>query len=201
MEERKTARAEQREGRRRADIKIEATCVWHVAVVSILLRGINDSGAHRFFDYSGKRLGVTDCQVGKYFTIQSNAGPFQGVDQTTVGGPILTGSGIDPGDPQPTQVAFAIAAIAIGVPQAFQHGLIRPPKQAMASAKLTLSHFKDLLVMPTAMRSGLYTSHDSHSCTLLSAGEDQAKARNSPVVCTQQWRKILTIFPLLSGTR
>jgi hypothetical protein len=53
----------------------------------------------------------------------------------------LPGGSIDPNDPQTPQIAFSGSPIAIGIPQTFQHGFIRPPEQAMAAAKLPLCQF------------------------------------------------------------
>src|SRR5690606_10740161 len=79
------------------------------------------------------------------------------MDQPAVGHAILPCSRVDAGDPQPAQITAASAAVAVGVPQRLQHGLIRTAEQTPASPVLTLRQLQDLLVAATCYRSTFYS--------------------------------------------
>src|SRR3972149_1877355 len=92
----------------------------------------------------------------------------------------------DAGDPQAAQIALAVPPVAVRIPQAFQHSLVRPPAQSMAGPKLAFSYLEYFFVMPVTVRSGLTSSHSSHSCEPLSASNFSLGGTLLLVARTQQ---------------
>jgi hypothetical protein len=92
------------------------------------------------------------------------------VNQAAVGGSVQTSASVNAGNPQAAKIALSGAAVAVRIPQAFQHRLVSPPEQAVASAKLAFGHLQYFFMVPAAVWAGLYTSHYSLSCEPLDAG-------------------------------
>ena len=66
--------------------------------------------------------------------------------EAAVGRSVHPGSGIDSHNPQSAKITFALPAVSIRIPQAFQQCFICPPIQAVPAAKLPLRHLEDFLV-------------------------------------------------------
>src|SRR5438045_1489717 len=50
--------------------------------------------------------GAGDRKLGQAFAIQRDTGPLEPADELTVGEPVLAGGGVDPHDPQSTEVTL-----------------------------------------------------------------------------------------------
>ena len=79
------------------------------------------------FRHSGQ---CTECRcvsrgdVSQNFAVYLYIGLFEAVDQAAVAEIIVPGRRIDAGNPQPTEIAFAVTAISIRIEKGFEHGLI-----------------------------------------------------------------------------
>jgi len=118
------------------------------------------SGRLNFFDDRGEGLGIAHSDVGQDFAIEHDVGRLEAVDEAAVGRAVQASSGIDARNPEFAQIALAHAAVAVSIPKAFEHGLIRTPEKAVAAAKIALVHFQDFLMTAVAGRATLYTSHE-----------------------------------------
>ncbi len=58
---------------------------------------------------------VIDSQISQHFAVDVHARLFQAVHQFVVGKAVHTGGGIDPGNPEPTKVAFSLAPVTVGI--------------------------------------------------------------------------------------
>jgi len=79
------------------------------------------SRSHHF----GEAISIENRQLGQHFAVELDVGFFQVSGETRVGSPVDAGGGVDAGNPEATEIAFATAAIAIGVAQGFHHLLVR----------------------------------------------------------------------------
>src|SRR6202034_641265 len=76
------------------------------------------SGSRRLaggIDESAERLGIADCDVGEDLAVELDPCQLEAVDQLRVGHPALARASVDAGDPQPAEVALAVAPVAVGV--------------------------------------------------------------------------------------
>src|SRR5690606_9631788 len=62
-----------------------------------------------------ERLGVANGQVGQDLAVDFDAGQDQAVDEVAVGQAVDPGRHVDEGDPETTEGALAVAAVAVGV--------------------------------------------------------------------------------------
>src|SRR5205085_7134468 len=96
---------------------------WGALWVTTWKRTGSGGGAAGEGDYLGEGAGVADGQVGQGLAVEGDIGLVQAVDQPAVGEAVEPGAGVDAGNPQAAQVAPAVAAVAVGVPQAVEHRL------------------------------------------------------------------------------
>src|ERR1700741_2843204 len=62
-----------------------------------------------------KGLGLADRDVGQHLTVEVEPGQFDPVHELRVGQPVLPRTGIDPLYPQGSEIALAVAPVAISV--------------------------------------------------------------------------------------
>ena len=67
------------------------------------------------FADSGEGLWIFDGEFSENFAVKFDTLGFHAIDQLAVVGTIFMGSIVDAGDPEGAQVAFAIAAITVGI--------------------------------------------------------------------------------------
>jgi hypothetical protein len=137
---------------------------------------------HRFFYNSSKSFRLTNSQISQHLAIEVNLSLFQTMDQPAVGCAVHASGSIDPGNPQLTKVSFAIPAIAISIPLAFQVLLVRTAVQLALGPVVTFIELQDLLVPLVAMRPTFYTCHVTLLCEPLGVSD----VLQSPVANTQQ---------------
>lgn len=68
-------------------------------------------------------VGMVHGQVGQYFAVQLDIAFRQFMDQAGVGDVMLTGSSVDPGDPEAAESAFFAFPVAISVLHSFFEGV------------------------------------------------------------------------------
>jgi hypothetical protein len=86
------------------------------------------------------------------------------MDQPAVSCAVLASRGINTRNPQASQIPAARAPISIGIPQAFQHSLVRSAEQARTGSKLAFGKLKDFFVVLAPTGASLYSWHFSLSC-------------------------------------
>lgn len=84
-----------------------------------------------------KRLRVIQGEVSQYFAVELDIVFTQLVDQPGVRQAILTGAGVDPGDPQATVCLFLGFAIPVGIAHTLVEGVFRSGKDVAAGSKET----------------------------------------------------------------
>src|SRR5271154_2367036 len=85
------------------------------------------SGARRLAGDLGEtseRVGVAHGDVGEHLAIELDAGQGQAVHELRVAHAVDARSGVDAGDPQPAEVALAVAPVAVGVRVGLQQRLL-----------------------------------------------------------------------------
>ena len=103
------------------------------------------------------------------------------MDEPAVRRAVQPGSSVYAADPQSPEIALAGAPVAVGIPEAFEHGLICAPEQIVARPVHALGQSQDLLVASTGNNAAFNSSHVSLSCEPLGAG-----TAGVPVLYTQQ---------------
>src|SRR4051812_2821480 len=93
----------------------------------------------------GKRGRITDGQFREDLPIDLDAGLLEPVHEDAVAHVVLMRRGVDAGDPEATEVALLVAAIAVCVPPAALDSLLRRSPQLAARAKCAARGFHDLL--------------------------------------------------------
>jgi hypothetical protein len=86
-------------------------------------------------------------------------GLLQAVDQAAIRQAVEPRAGVDARDPETAQVAAAVAAVAVGIPQRMQHRLVGALEQAVVSTALALAVLEHFFVTQMGAGSALYTSH------------------------------------------
>src|SRR5690606_30254006 len=85
------------------------------------------------------------------------------VDELRVGQAMLAHAGIDALNPQPTEAAFAVAAVAIGILQPLLDPLDGDAEVVLGAAAIAGRHLHDLLVPGVSRDAALHTCHGSPS--------------------------------------
>src|SRR3954453_19866269 len=87
---------------------------------------------------SAERLGIAHGDVGQHLAVELAAGQLEAVHEGAVAHALLAGGGVDALDPQPAEVALAVAAVAVGVRIRLHHrflgaavGGVRLPAEAL----------------------------------------------------------------------
>lgn len=97
-------------------------------------------------DHSGEGLWIAHGQIGQHFAVEGDVGFLHHGDQTAIGCSVLSRRGVDAGNPQPPQIAFAQATIARGIPQALQHGLVGALEEQVLGTTLPFGELQYFLV-------------------------------------------------------
>src|ERR1700744_3431781 len=69
-------------------------------------------------------IGVVDGDVSQDLAVKLDTGQLQAVDELRVRHPVDTGRGVDARDPQATEVALAVTAVAVTVEIGLEDGLL-----------------------------------------------------------------------------
>src|SRR3954449_8432411 len=75
---------------------------------------------------SAEGLGVAHGHVGQNLAVQLDSGQLEPVHELRVAHAVELGGGVDAGDPQATEVALAVAAVAVRVGLRLDEGFLRP---------------------------------------------------------------------------
>ena len=81
---------------------------------------------------------VSHSDVGQHLAVKLDVCNLHCVDQAAVGSAVEASGRVDAADPQPAKISSSGAAIAVGIPQAFQHCLIGSAEKLALGAVLTL---------------------------------------------------------------
>src|SRR4051794_32106116 len=110
-------------------------------------RGVSaDSGRRRLagaFGESAERLGVAHGDVGQHLAVDLDAGELHAVHERGIAHPVLARCGVDAGDPEPAEVALAVAAVAGGVGVGLHDRFLRPPVRRVRLAAEALGALED----------------------------------------------------------
>ena len=98
------------------------------------------------FRQSGKGGLVKHSQISQNLAIDLDRGLLQTVNHTAVGQAIFTGTGIDTGNPQGTELTLALLAIPIGILARLGDCLGGNTENIFPSAAVTLGLFNNFLV-------------------------------------------------------
>jgi len=103
------------------------------------------------------------CELSKDLAIKSYIRTGQSVYELTVGQTVLTRGGINTRNPQGSELALLLAAVAIGVLASFDHCLLGDTKTAAASAAIALGLIKDALMSLVSRDTAFHSWHDDTS--------------------------------------
>ena len=101
----------------------------------------------RLFDQDSKCLRLMDRQIGQNLAVDLDVCLVQAIDEASVGQAVLTRSGVDALDPERTEVALAILAVAVSILQRLLDCLLGDADGVLAAAVETLSCAQNLLVL------------------------------------------------------
>src|SRR5690606_17942809 len=97
-------------------------------------------------DQSREGSGVVDGEIGQHLAVDLDLGGLEAGDQLGVGGPVLTGRGVDAGDPQPAELALAGPAVAVRIRSRVHDLFVGGAEPAAAGPLVALGLGEDLLV-------------------------------------------------------
>src|SRR3954468_1893998 len=123
----------------------------------------------RLFDERRKRGGIVDRQIREDLPVHFDARELEAVHERVVVHVVLVRARVDTGDPEATEVALLVLAIAVRVLPAAFDGLLRGTPQLAAGAKGAARGLHDLLLALEARDVAYGTRHGA-----LSLGENQA---------------------------
>src|ERR1700733_772061 len=92
--------------------------------------GVSSAGRQRLAGAVGKAsegVGVADGDVREDLAVQLDARELEAVDELGVREVVLARRRVDPGDPQPPEVALAVAPVAVAVLVGLEQGLLGYP--------------------------------------------------------------------------
>src|SRR3954447_5554251 len=92
---------------------------------------------------SAERLGVAHGDVGQNLAVQLDSGQLEPVHELRVAHAVELGGSVDAGDPQATEVALAVAAVAVGVRLRLDEGFLRPLVVVVGLAAVSLRPLED----------------------------------------------------------
>src|SRR5690606_1785690 len=78
---------------------------------------VGGQSALRDLDQRRERRGLVDREFGEHAAVDRHAGQVQTLDEAVVGQAVGAGTSVDALDPQTTEVALALAAVAVRVDQ------------------------------------------------------------------------------------
>src|SRR5665811_2559249 len=79
------------------------------------VRGLRRHVRPRDLDQGGEGCGVVDGELGQHASVDLDLGRLQTLDEAVVGHAIGAGAGVDPLDPEATEVTLAGATVAVGI--------------------------------------------------------------------------------------
>src|SRR5258708_30127003 len=94
----------------------------------------------------GKRLGLADCQIGQDLPVKFQPGELYPMHELRISHAVLTHAGVDTLDPQATEIALLIAAIAVGVAECLLDLLDRDPVDGAATPATAFGEAENLLL-------------------------------------------------------
>jgi len=104
-------------------------------------------------------FGVPYGQVSQNLAVQNDFRIAQRADQPAVGNPILAGRRVDTHNPEPAQIALAIASVVVSVPLALHVSFIGALEQMISGSPITAIVGYPALVASAAVWSTLYSCH------------------------------------------
>ncbi len=77
---------------------------------------------------------IRNGQIRKNLAVKLNAGPFQTIDKLAVGNIVHAGACIDSGNPESSEITFALPAIPVGIHQRLVYRISGRAKQFTPAA-------------------------------------------------------------------
>lgn len=119
----------------------------------------------------GKSGRIGYGKIGQSFSVQTDTGALQSLDESAVGEMVHPRRCIDSDDPEPSEISLLRPSIAVSVHQGLIDRIGCRPKQFAPSAPESFGQLKYLFPAP----SGFKSSFDSHRCALFSLSVGQKK--------------------------
>src|SRR5204863_7763305 len=146
------------------------------------------SGSRRLAGALGKTsegLGVVDGEVGEHLAVHLDAGDGEAVHHLRVAEAVDAGGGVDARDPQPAEVAVAIATVAVRVGVGLHQGLLGPLVAGVRLAAEPLRQRERRAALLARVDRALDTGHLTPSsrltrcasCPEMAAGRPSARLR------------------------
>src|SRR5690606_32666258 len=110
-------------------------------------------------NHGGEAGFIVYSHVGQYFAIQFNRGLLRTGDEHAVRNTQLAACRVDAGDPESTEGAFLVAAIAIGILPSFHYRLFGDAEYITAAAAITFCCFDNFFVTSTGSNAAFYAWH------------------------------------------
>src|SRR3954453_12802157 len=107
--------------------------------------GAGSAGRHGLAGAVGESpegLGVADGDVGQDLAVELHAGLLEAVHEGPVAHAVLAGGRVDTGDPQPAEVALAVAAVPVAVLVGLEDGFLGPLVVRVGLAAVPLGHLE-----------------------------------------------------------
>jgi hypothetical protein len=117
------------------------------------------------FNQISKGLRILDRYIRENFAIEKQTFKFQVMHKERIVESVQSAGGVYANNPEPSEVALAISAVAIGIFQAFLHCLTGGAIEAMPAADVAFSQFEDFFVSVMSRGSVSCSGHIlKHSC-------------------------------------
>ena len=107
--------------------------------------GWRRSGVLHFVDNSLEGCGVVEGKVGENFAVDLDARLVDEAHEFAVAEVFLTGGGVDTLDPEGTEVALLVLAVAVGVGETFFPGVLGDGPHVAAATEIAAGEFQDFL--------------------------------------------------------
>ena len=104
-----------------------------------------------FLDDGLESFGMVHGQIGQYLTVEGDVGGLQLTHQLAVGFTLEASGGVDPLNPELTELALLVAAVTVSVLQAFFDLVLCNGPDVFLPAEIALGHLQNLF--PTTARS------------------------------------------------
>lgn len=105
-------------------------------------------------------VGIPHRHIGQHLAVNIHVGLLQPSHEPAVGESLLPRRGIDPDDPKTPEITFALAAMAIGVAQGLQQGLVGAAVEGMLRPSMSLGLLEHLLMTTPGYNPAFYSSQD-----------------------------------------
>lgn len=107
--------------------------------------GWRRSGVLHFVDNSFEGCGVVEGEVGENFAVDLDARLVDEAHEFAVAEVFLTGGCVDTLDPEGTEVALLVLAVAVGVGETFFPGVLGDGPHVAAATEIAAGEFQDFL--------------------------------------------------------